>query len=840
MEIMQFIKSILVLSVLAGSQVAFAMMENSPVSKPSKASVKAEMETNQIIIKFKSNKEKSCGINAQTAQAAMAQLSQSAGVTLEYVRPMSGQSHVVKLSEKKSDDELSVIIQKLKKNPDILYAEPDRIAKIMLAPNDTRYNEQWHYHASAVEPGGANLPGAWDITTGGSGQVVAVIDTGILPHTDLAGKTVAGYDFITDIDTANDGDGRDANATDPGDWDTSGDSSWHGTHVAGTIAAATNNSNGVAGINWNGKVLPVRVLGTGGGYTSDIVDGVRWAAGIPVPGVPDNTHPAKVLNLSLGGGYPCNTTWQSAIDDINAEGAIMVVSAGNSNADASNFSPASCENVITVAATSREGGRSYYSNFGNTVEVAAPGGDYYLDTMILSTLDGGTTTANNDNTFAAYQGTSMSAPHVSGIVSLMANVKTDLNISSAIEILAATSRAFPTGTSNDCTTALCGSGIIDAQAAVYAAQNGIPGSGITPTMDFSGNGYNDLVWHNYLNGAVKLWSMHGTNKVEEIPIVSSANSNLVVKAFADFNNDGKPDILFHNQNSGQVRIWLMNGTTKVSNNAVLESSNTNLKVIGAGDFTGDGNIDIAVHNIVTGALRIWVMDGNLHRTDNIEAIASSNINLYGAGVGDLNADGKPDVLLHNSATGNVRAWMMNGTVKVSNELIANSSNTNLKVRGVVDIDADGKDDILWQNRNTGVVLLWKMDGIVKVGSNIELGSNSDLTWDVDAGTGGEPTITTVTEGSSTPGSIDVAYQINWYRYTAATTGTLNVRSTGTTDTVSYFYDYDLNGLAYNDDNPYPNFSYNVDVTAGETYFIKVRGYSTTIGAYTLVVGTPTP
>ena len=217
--------------------------------------------------------------------------------------------------------------------------------------------------------------------------MVAVIDTGYRPHADLTGRFVQGYDFIWDPEVANDGDGRDADARDPGDWITSADaasvtfagcpvenSSWHGTHVAGTIAANTNNGVGVAGVNWQAKILPVRVLGKCGGYTSDIVDGMRWAAGLTVSGVPANANPAKVLNISLGGSGTCSMAEQSAVNDINATGAVIVVAAGNSDADAAAFTPSSCDGVIVVGATDKSGTRAYYSNYGSIVDISAPGG----------------------------------------------------------------------------------------------------------------------------------------------------------------------------------------------------------------------------------------------------------------------------------------------------------------------------------------------------------------------------------------------------------------------------------------------------------------------------------
>lgn len=359
---------------------------------------------------------------------------------------------------------------------------------------------------------------------------------------------------------------------------------------------------------------------------------------------------------------------------------------------------------------------------------------------------------------------------------------------------------------------------------------------VSMPYDFSGNGYNDLVWHNYLTGDIKLWSMEKTIRLEEIQMLSGSNTNLVIKAFADFNNDGSPDIVVHNSNSGMVRIWLMDGMTRVSNELVLSSSNTNLHIIGAGDFTGDGNVDIAVHNSDTGALRIWMMDGDLNRIANISAIDSSNTNLQGVGVGDLNADGYPDVLLHNSATGNVRAWLMNGTTKISNALVANSSNTNLKVRGVMDIDADGKDDILWQNRSTGKVLMWKMNGIVKNGSNIDLGTVTDLTWDVGIGRGGEFPLP-VALGSTTDAYLEVGVY-DFYKVTVNTYGTLNVKTLSDLDTYGYLMDSSLAVIAQADDINYPdnaNFKIEHYVSPG-TYYIYVMGYDSSVtGNYSLRV-----
>jgi serine protease len=392
-------------------------------------------------------------------RVALPRIGATFGERLDHVRAMSGGQHVVRLGRKVGRSEAREIARLLRSDARIADAEPDERMQPMLVPNDTLYGQQWHYFESA---GGIDLPAAWDVTTGSPAITVAVIDTGIVPHVELASRLVQGYDFIGDITESNDGDGRDADARDPGDYGCNGStSSWHGTHVAGTIGAASNNGAGVAGINWQSKLLPVRVLGRCGGYTSDIVDGMRWASGMAVPGVPANANPARVVNLSLGGSGACSSTFQSAVNDVVARGTVVVVAAGNSNADAAQTQPASCSGVIAVAASNRAGSRASYSNYGAKVAIAAPGGDG--SDGILSTLNAGTTTPGADS-YAWYQGTSMATPHVSGVVSLMLSLTPSLTPAQVLQRLQQTARPFPAGSS--CSTSICGAGIVDAAAAV--------------------------------------------------------------------------------------------------------------------------------------------------------------------------------------------------------------------------------------------------------------------------------------------------------------------------------------------------------------------------------------
>jgi serine protease len=429
--------------------------------------------TDRIIVKYRDGGAVSALTQGQQMRGTDAPAARL-GVGLNRVRTTALGSQVLQVNRRLSLAEAQSLAADIAaSDPNVEYAEPDRIMRHTLTPNDTRYGEQWHYFETA---GGINAPLAWDKATG-AGVVVAVIDTGYRPHADLAANLLPGYDFIGDTFVANDGNGRDNDASDPGDWINAGEcgagdpatfeaSSWHGTHVAGTIAAVTNNANGVAGVAFGAKVVPARVLGKCGGYTSDIADAIVWTSGGTVSGVPANANPAKVLSISLGGGGSCDSTTQSAINSARSRGASVVVAAGNSNANASSFSPANCTGVVTVAAVGRNGGKASYSNFGATVEVAAPGGSGGANS-VLSTLNSGSTTPGSDN-YALYNGTSMATPHVSGVVALMLQAKPSLTPDQVTSILQSTARAFPA------TCSQCGSGIVNANAAVDAALGTVP------------------------------------------------------------------------------------------------------------------------------------------------------------------------------------------------------------------------------------------------------------------------------------------------------------------------------------------------------------------------------
>jgi len=349
------------------------------------------------------------------------------------------------------------LVARLSTRDDVVYALPNYLLEAFAEPNDPLYDLQWHYEA-------INLPSAWDRTTGSAGVVVAVLDSGVRPsHPDLSGKLEPGYDFVSSEGFSGDGDGRDGDPTDP-------EGDFHGSHVAGTVAAATDNGVGVAGVGWDSRILPVRVLGSVSGTLADAIDGILWSVGESVPGVPENPNPADVLNLSLGGPLLCSDVppLQDAFDRANEAGAVVVVAAGNEGADASDFVPASCGGVIAVGATTLGGELAYYSNYGALVDVVAPGGDLNEDADGNGDPDGVLSTvfdeASGVDDYAYFEGTSMAAPHVAGVVALMKSLRPALSGAEARDILQRTARPITDGS---CSVG-CGAGLIDAAAALAA------------------------------------------------------------------------------------------------------------------------------------------------------------------------------------------------------------------------------------------------------------------------------------------------------------------------------------------------------------------------------------
>ncbi|WP_328910368.1 S8 family serine peptidase [Streptomyces sp. NBC_00234] len=475
--------------VVATSSVALAAAPAAPSPKPAPASqamtTLPTAPVENVIVTYKS-KAAEAGSNAAAKSDAAAKAEQT-GESLSFERRLAGGAALVDLGGEASKKDLAEVMDAFRADTSVASVEPDiRAYAMAVTPNDTDYAKQWDLFEAT---GGMNVPGAWDKGTG-SGVTVAVIDTGYAAHSDVAANVVSGYDFISSSADARDGNGRDSDAKDEGDWNatagecgtgsTASNSSWHGTHVAGTIGATANNSKGIAGIAYSAKIQPVRVLGKCGGSSSDIADAITWASGGTVPGVAANATPAKVINLSLGGASStCPSVYQTAINGAVSRGTTVVVAAGNSNANASGFTPANCAGVINVASTSREGNRSFYSNYGSIVDVSAPGGETRRATDtpgtittpengILSTLNSGTTTQSTEN-YKPYQGTSMAAPHIAGLAALLKSAKSTLTPAEIESAIKGNARPLP-GT---CTGG-CGAGIADAAKTVNAVTGTTP------------------------------------------------------------------------------------------------------------------------------------------------------------------------------------------------------------------------------------------------------------------------------------------------------------------------------------------------------------------------------
>jgi serine protease len=424
------------------------------------------------------------------------------GRPLSFIRHFNGNGMVVRLPADVSLEEAQRIAEQLAENPAVASAQPDKRMYPALVPDDKFYLPgsvpflagQWHL----FEPiAGIRMQSGWDRETGSSSMVIGQLDTGIIPHRDLdPARILTGFDFITDVATANDGDGRDPDPTDPGDATVDNEcgagipgeaSSWHGLAVAG-VMVATSDTIDIAGIDFAARLLPVRVLGKCGGAVSDVIDAIRWAAGLRVAGVPDNPTPADVINLSLSGLGSCSFEEQAAINDAVNVGAVVVVAAGNEATDVASISPANCDNVVTVGAVGRDGSRASYMNAGEEVDLSGPGGDgdgAFAD-GILTLFNSGTTVPAADR-LAEIQGTSFTTAQTSAVASLMwaasrsANVTLDPGMIQ--EILRRTARPF---TGSGCDTNNCGTGILDADAALAAAVD--PASVLGSSVNTGGGG----------------------------------------------------------------------------------------------------------------------------------------------------------------------------------------------------------------------------------------------------------------------------------------------------------------------------------------------------------------
>ncbi len=441
------------------------------------------------------------------AQAVVSRSAARAGaLPMRYLKSISPRVQVVALDQPVSADDAQALMQRLRADPNVLDVMVDQRVRAHAVPNDPSFTngDQWHLRSPGEVPGGINAVAAWSRSTG-AGVVIALLDGGHTEHADLLPNMLPGYDFVSGDPansvqaragqpfwTANDGNGRDAFALDPGDWVTAADvaagfcdaaepqSTWHGTHVAGLAAAVGNNNRSGLGVAYGAKILPVRVLGRCGGDVSDILAGARWAAGLPVPGVPTNPNPAKIIGLSLGFPGTCNATIQSTLDEVRATGASVVASSGNDGNTVISV-PANCAGVLAVTAHTREGDVGDYANVGRNVRLSAPGGGFntWLPERpgsprgIVTTGNSGITRPANDTT-SSLQGTSMAVPQVAGVLALLAAARPDLPMGRLEALMIANARPFPAGTycavnPDGLARGFCGSGLLDAKASVEAA-----------------------------------------------------------------------------------------------------------------------------------------------------------------------------------------------------------------------------------------------------------------------------------------------------------------------------------------------------------------------------------
>lgn len=448
-----------------GTMASAAPLADDPVSRGAGATASARTTTAELVVQFTGATSSSSRERAVNAEA------RAMGLRLTEVRTLGVGAQLFRADRPMSVGQQDALIQRLNARSDVAYAEPQLRMTVQSTPTDPDYAKQWHYYEATA---GARVDTAWDLGVDGTGVKVAVLDTGSTPHPDIA--WTGGYDFVSDATAARDGGGRDSDANDEGDWYAAGEcgqsrasnSSWHGTHVAGTVAARSGNATGGTGVAPAASVVPIRVLGKCGGSSTDIADAIVWASGGAVAGLPANPNPAKVVNMSLGGSYPtCPSVYQNAINSARSRGTSVVVAAGNSGQDVRGATPANCSGVITVAASDRDGNRAWYSNYGSRVEITAPGGETsaaYTSSVtngVYSTLNSGTTTQSSAS-YAYYQGTSMATPHIAGIVALVLDKNPNLTPDQVTSTLQSTARAFAGSCSG------CGAGLVDAQAAVAA------------------------------------------------------------------------------------------------------------------------------------------------------------------------------------------------------------------------------------------------------------------------------------------------------------------------------------------------------------------------------------
>lgn len=488
------------------------------------AGVRAPDITDQIIVKWRDSK---ATVAKSSATQRASKLATTAGMALQHKRDGWGKTEVYKADHMMAKAELQATLDRLNADPDVEYAVADKRRFALQLPSDPMVVDQWYLQSTEIAA--TRTDKAWDVTTGSNTTIVAVLDTGVRPeHPDLQGKLLpVGYDFVTPVTVANDGDGRDADPTDPGDFvlanERTGDlqgcntsnSSWHGTRVSTLIAAATNEGMGMAGTGWDTMILPVRVLGKCGGNDSDIADAMAWAGGLTVPGVPANPRPANIINLSLGGTGTCSALYQNVVNQLMARGVVVVASVGNDGVAVG--TPANCNGVLGVSGLRQVGTKVGYSSLGPGADIGAPAGNCVNTTItattpcvysILAGTDMGATNpigpGYTDRVANINVGTSFSAPIVSGALALMHAVNPNLSSAQYSAVVMGTATPFPTTSATTtticrvpngvtqgdeciCTTATCGAGMLNTSAAVNALSSAAPFGVIQASQNISIN-----------------------------------------------------------------------------------------------------------------------------------------------------------------------------------------------------------------------------------------------------------------------------------------------------------------------------------------------------------------
>jgi len=418
------------------------------------SAISADSQTDRFIVRYKVGT--TARSDSTAVQSRLDRLASAFPARARHARRMGLGADVLTIDRKLNAKEAKAFMRAIASDPDVEYVEPDIVISATSAPNDPLYSQQWGLFSN-LDPSqpyaGIRVSDAWKIATG-AGITIGVVDNGLTGHSDLDANVIpAGYDFtfLGPPGGSNPGIGSNGRVI-----------SYHGTHVAGIMAAVTSNGIGISGIAPSAKLVSARSLNQwGGGLLSSTSDALIWASGGSVAGIPNNPHPASVINLSLEAVGYCAKTFQYAIDDANSRGATVVVAAGNDSADASNVQPANCRGVIAVGNTQKDGSRSYTSNYGLTVDIAAPGTD------ILSTWNDGTYSLGSES-YALQTGTSMAAPMVSGVVALIKSVASKQYSAAEMRTLITQhSQPFPKRPDQP-----IGAGILDASAAVAAARSG--------------------------------------------------------------------------------------------------------------------------------------------------------------------------------------------------------------------------------------------------------------------------------------------------------------------------------------------------------------------------------